>query len=101
MVKPLMRRLREIAARHACTIIPVCDTAKGQIDGNNVSERGMRGSGAWTNNARFGFGLWRPDNESAASILKRLELPVIQLQPRARRVWSSDEIKRTALPDRN
>jgi AAA domain len=74
VVKPLMRRLREIAARYGCTVILIGHTAKGQIDGDTVSERGMRGSGAWVANARAAFGLWRPDINGAADAVKRFGL---------------------------
>jgi hypothetical protein len=76
VVKPLMRRLREIAARHGCSVLLVGHTGKGQLDGDKVGERGMRGSSAWIANSRAAFGLWRPDTEGAASILKRLEMTV-------------------------
>jgi hypothetical protein len=71
-----MRRLREIAARYHCSMLLVGHTGKGQLDGDKVGERGMRGSSAWIANARAAFGLWRPNSEGAASILKRLDMPM-------------------------
>jgi hypothetical protein len=76
VVKPLMRRLREVASKYDCSILLVGHTGKGQLDGDKVGERGMRGSSAWIANSRAAFGLWRPDTEGAASILKRLDMTV-------------------------
>lgn len=75
-VKPLMRRLREIASRHRCTVILVGHSAKGQVDGDSIADRGMRGSGAWVANSRGAFGLWRPASDDAARLLRKLDIPV-------------------------
>jgi hypothetical protein len=70
-VKMLMRRLREIAREHGCTIILVGHVAKGAMDAGSAKDRGMRGSGAFTANARVAFGLWSADTDKASSTLKR------------------------------
>ena len=74
VVKPLMRLLREVAARHGCTVLLVGHTAKGLLDQDNVGARGMRGSGAWIANARAAFAMWRPDNDNALRVLRSLEM---------------------------
>ncbi len=74
VVKPLMRRMREVAARHGCTIVLVGHAAKGQLDSDSVAARGMRGSGAWIANSRAAFGLWRPERGEAEQVLRQLEL---------------------------
>lgn len=76
VVKPLMRQLRAIAARNGCTVILIGHTAKTQNEGDSVVARGMRGSGAWTANARAAFGLWRPKYEESAGMLRNLEIEV-------------------------
>lgn len=66
-VKMLMRLLREKAAAHGGTILLVGHTAKGASGSGS-----MRGSGAWTANARFAYGLRRPDPKTDAPALKTL-----------------------------
>lgn len=72
IVKPLMRYLREMASRYDIAIILIGHDPKGQKDADVVMTRGMRGSGAWTANARFAFGLWRPSYKQAERILASL-----------------------------
>ena len=67
-VKPLMRCLRAIAARHDCTIILLGHSAKG-MDADTLS---MRGSGAWVANSRFAYALYRPTKEEAKGQSPRL-----------------------------
>jgi hypothetical protein len=67
-VKPLMRRLREIAARHSCTILLLGHTAK-SID---VESPTMRGSGAWVANSRFALALWRPTLDEAKALANKV-----------------------------
>ena len=55
-VKPLMRRLREIARSYNCTILLLGHTAKG-LDPNSPT---MRGSIAWIANSRFAYALAPP-----------------------------------------
>ena len=74
-IKPLMRYLRELAARNDCAVGIVGHVAKGQVDGDSVGVRGMRGSGAWTANARAAFGLWRPEDSEAVRFLRTLGKP--------------------------
>lgn len=73
-VKPLMRRLREIARRHGCTVILLGHVAKGETDRSNLAAKGMRGSGAWTANARFAIGVYAPDDNEKATFLRRLSI---------------------------
>jgi hypothetical protein len=70
IIKPLMRYSRELASKFDCSIIWIGHTAKGQGDAESVTTRGMRGSGAWTANARFAFGFWRPPYGQATRFLK-------------------------------
>jgi hypothetical protein len=73
-VKPLMRRLREIARRHGCTVILLGHIAKGETDKVNIGAKGMRGSGAWTANARFAVGVYAPDDNEKTAFLRRLSI---------------------------
>ncbi len=67
-VKPLMRRLREIASRQGCTILLLGHTAK-SIDAESLT---MRGSGAWVANSRFAVALWRPALDEAKSLASKV-----------------------------
>jgi hypothetical protein len=67
-VKRLMRHLRNIAHRHACTIILLGHVAKG-VDVNNPT---MRGSSAWIANSRFAYALWKPTKDEAARLAREV-----------------------------
>jgi AAA domain len=70
-VKPLMRRLRVVAAQHDCTIILLGHVAKSMdVDGLT-----MRGSSAWVANSRFAYALWRPTDEDARKLARKLKVP--------------------------
>lgn len=53
VVKPLMARLRALAAQYGCCIILIGHVAKGM----DAFRPSMRGSGAWVQNGRFGYAL--------------------------------------------
>jgi hypothetical protein len=53
VVKPLMARLRVLAAQYGCCIILIGHVAKGM----DAFRPSMRGSGAWVQNGRFGYAL--------------------------------------------
>ena len=72
IVKPLMRWLRELATKHNMAILLIGHDAKGQKDSGRIMNSGMRGSGAWTANARAAFGLWRPSGNEAVKFLTEL-----------------------------
>jgi hypothetical protein len=61
-VKPLMRKLRGIAARRMCTIVLVGHTPKSPDPDATPT---MRGSGAWIYNGRFAYGLTKPARPKA------------------------------------
>ena len=67
-VKLLMRRLREAAARHRCTIILLGHVAKAM----DTDAPSMRGSSAWVSNSRFAYALWRPLPDEAAKLAVQL-----------------------------
>lgn len=62
-VKPLMRRLREIATTRQCTIMLIGHVSKTLDPG----EPTMRGSIAWIANSRFAFALTKPAPEKRGS----------------------------------
>ena len=78
-VKLLMRRLREAAARHGCTIILLGHVAKA-MDADAPS---MRGSSAWVANSRFAYSVWRPPAEEANKLAGKLKVDAERL------VWGS------------
>jgi hypothetical protein len=67
-VKPLMRRLREIAARHGCTVLLLGHVAKA-VDADGPS---MRGSSAWVANSRFALSMWRPAADEAGRLADKV-----------------------------
>lgn len=78
LIKPFMFYLRELASRLNIAIILIGHTSKGQTDDDNVMTKGMRGSSAWTANARFAFGLYRPPVKQAARLLKAVDEPLTE-----------------------
>lgn len=74
IIKPLMRYLRELASRFNIAIVLIGHTSKGQSDADKVVNQGMRGSGAWTANSRFAYGMYRPAAGAAIRFLKEINL---------------------------
>eukprot|EP01037_Dinobryon_pediforme_P002743 gene2743-2782_t len=74
-VKPLMRRLREIAAKRNCTIILLGHVAKS----NDGAMPTMRGSGAWIANARAAYAVWPPTEAEMRANAKKANCPANQL----------------------
>lgn len=74
-VKLLMRRLREAAARHRCTIILLGHVAKA-MDADAPS---MRGSSAWVANSRFAYAIWGPSAEEAIRLAGKLKVDAHRL----------------------
>jgi hypothetical protein len=63
-IKPLLRQLRGVAARHGCTIILLGHVAKA-LDAEGPT---MRGSGAWIANSRFAYALWPPNAQDGEQL---------------------------------
>ena len=75
LVKPLMLHFRRLAIRYQCTILLVGHTPKQKIKGEGddaIASISPRGAGAWKDNSRFGYGLYRPEEKVTTKFLSEI-----------------------------